>query len=209
MTDRTPTTGTSGPDAPGPAASVTDGPGSWACLDWRFLLPLPDLGRVWVTPDCPEEAAALQALGLGLCADDEPADTVVARGASADLPALISRLDGGGVGPRLVKLAITGRPPRAGLFGFWRPWNAWRRRLRSAGLDVVVETIMLPNVQRATTMVDLDQPVALRLALLRQPASRKGRVLGQLAEFAVRMGLRQLVCRQGVVIAALSGDGVR
>jgi hypothetical protein len=93
------------------------------------------------------------------------------------------------------------------LFGLVRPWQAWRRRLRAAGLDVVVEAIALPNVQRATTMVDLGQPLALRLALRRQPASRKGRLLGQVAEAAVRLGLRQMVCRQGVIVATVRGDG--
>lgn len=194
---------------------VTDGPGSWACLDWRFMLPLPGLGVVRVAPDCPEEAAALHALGLRVCADGEPADTIVARGETADLAALAALLHGnpggnrGGNsgGSKLLKLSVTGRPPGAGLSGLLRPWNAWRRRLRAAGLDVVVEAIALPNAQRATTMVDLGQPLALRLALRRQPASRKGRVLGQVAEVAVRLGLRQLVFRQGVVIAALPGRG--
>jgi hypothetical protein len=234
VTDVSPISGASDPAAR--EAAVTDGPGSWACLDWRFMLPLPGLGAVWVAPDCAEEAAAMRALGLRVCADGEPADTVVARGATADLPALVARLrsgpdtgpeglpdtgpdvrrgdgsgdrtgDDGGAG--LVKLSITGRPPRAGLFGVLRPWNAWRRRLRAAGLDVVVEAIALPNAQRATTMIDLDQPLALRLALRRQPASRKGRALGQIAEIAVRLGLRQLVFRQGVVVAVVSGSGAR
>lgn len=207
-------------------AVVTDGPGSWACLDWRFMLPLPGLGAVWVAPDCAEEATALRALGLRVCTDGEPADTVVARGATADLAALVARLRpaagegggpdpgpgeraGGGPGTGLLKLSVTGRPPRAGLLGLLRPWNAWRRRLRAAGLDVVVEAITLPNAARATTMIDLGQPLALRLALRRQPASRKGRALGQVAEIAVRLGLRQLVFRQGVVVAALPRSGAR
>jgi hypothetical protein len=188
---------------PETGVAVTDGPGSWACLDWRFMLPVPDLGAVWVAPDCPQEAAALRALGLPVAADGGTADTVVALGATADLSALVARL--GGMG--LVKLTVTGRPPRAGLFGLVRPWRVWRRRLRSAGLDVVVEAIGLPNAQRATAMVALGQPLALRLALRRQPASRRGRALGRVAEVAVRMGLRQLVCRQGVVVAAVRGGG--
>lgn len=230
------------PAAAAPAAAVatpvTDGPGSWACLDWRFLLPLPDLGAVWVAADCPDEAAAAQALGLRLHAEGEPVDTVIARGATADLPALVTRLAGscpndsgwngpggngsGGLGPGgpagggdgpartgLVKLTVTGRPPRAGVFGLFRPWQAWRRRLRAAGLDVVVEAVALPNAQRSTTLVDLAQPPALRLALRRQPASRKGRLLGRVAQLAVRLGLRQLVFRQGVVLATVQASGAR
>jgi O-antigen/teichoic acid export membrane protein len=239
VTEGIPASGASGPgltdDAAATEASVTDGPGSWACLDWRFLLPLPDLGAVWVAADCPDEAAAAQALGLRLLAEGEPepVDTVIARGATADLPALVARLAGscpngsggngsggngsggpagGGDGPArtgLVKLTVTGRPPRAGLFGLFRPWQTWRRRLRAAGLDVVVEAVALPNAQRATTLVDLAQLPALRLALRRQPASRKGRLLGRVAQLAVRLGLRQLVCRQGMVVATVQASGAR
>lgn len=194
-----------GVDAGGARGVVTDGPGSWACLDWRFLLPQPDLGQVWVAADCPEELAALRALGLDACPDGEFAQTVVARGATADLTGLRARLRPGG----RLKLTVTGRPPQAGAFGLLRPWAVWRRRLRSAGFEVVVEAVALPDVARATTMVGLGQPVALRLALLRQPASRKGRALGQAAELFVRVGLRQLVCRQGVVVATLRTDGAR
>jgi hypothetical protein len=177
------------------------------------MLPLPDLGAIWVAADCVEEAAAVRALGLRVCQEGEVANTVVARGATADLAALMARLKGTGpatsepAGGRLVKLTVVGRPPRAGLFGLIRPWRAWRRRLRAAGLEVVVEAIALPNAQRATTMVDLEQPLALRLALRRQPASRKGRLLGHVAEAAVRLGLRQMVCRQGVIVATVRGDG--
>lgn len=177
------------------------------------MLPLPDLGAIWVAADCADEAAAARALGLRMCQEGEGGDTVVARGATADLAELITRLKGTGptttgpAGGRLVKLAVVGRPPRAGLLGLVRPWQAWRRRLRAAGLDVVVAAIALPNAQRATTMVDLGQPLALRLALRRQPASRKGRLLGQVAEAAVRLGLRQMVCRQGVIVATVRGDG--
>jgi O-antigen/teichoic acid export membrane protein len=177
-------------------------PGTWQCVDWRFLSPRPGLGRIRVMDGDGPERAALLALGEDVMGefDRRPADTVIAAGASGSASALARIRDGLVPGGRL-KVTVTGPPPGTGLAGRLRPLPAWRKHLTAAGFGEVEMSVALPNLSRTSALVSVSDRRALRLALRRQPVRRRNRVAGALLAVGDRLGLGPVLCRQGVVVA--------
>jgi O-antigen/teichoic acid export membrane protein len=193
-----------------PGDVEADLPGSWQCLDWRFLDPDPSLGTVLplgVRRDIPR---ALKALGESVV--DAPAtrmasppvavNTVIASGAGCELQTLgsvRSMLDPSG---RLV-IEVSSPPPSIHRRVRWRRWTAWRDHLGRAGFIVNDIYIALPNLNRTSAMVRLDERGALVAALRRQPVQPLKRLAALGAVAAIRVGLAEAVCRHGVIIARI------
>jgi hypothetical protein len=176
-------------------------PGTWQCVDWRFLAVSPRLGRVGILAGA-AESAALHALGEQVVGefDAGPVDTVIMASRGSDdttLPLVRASLVGGG----LVKIAVTGPPPGAGIRARLRPLPAWARYATEAGFGVTGAYAALPNLDRTSAFVSMSDRVALRVALRRQPVRPLNRIVGRVAAGAVRIGLGPVVCRQGVVLA--------
>ena len=191
---------------------ATELPGTWQCLDWRFFAPDPALGAVWVAGVAPAVPRALVALGAHLLPSSpaDPrgspaADTVVIAGSrctETELAAVRARLRPGGRLVVEVRCPPPASPPGLSL----RRWTAWRRRLPRAGFVVDGVYVALPNLERTSALVALDERVALTAALRRQPVRLAKRAAAAVAGVAIRFGLREVVCRQGVIIAHLAAE---
>ncbi|HEY4634247.1 MAG TPA: aminoglycoside phosphotransferase family protein, partial [Candidatus Limnocylindrales bacterium] len=164
-------------------------------VDWRFLLPSPDLGRVAVMGTIDDDLrAALAALGpVTQIGDDRSThagityDTVVASGhiersrlavaasAVAGSGRLVLEVGGPLAGPLVdgrssgIGAAVRlGRSLEAGGFGSVRTWWTW------------------PSHARAVSWARIDDPIAVRAMVERRLGRRIGRLAGDLAGRLVR-----------------------
>jgi len=201
-----------GRDLGDPAFGEVDAglPGTWQCLDWRFLAPDPSLGAVFPLGVRPVIHRTLTTLGetvvdpdIRTTAKPLAADTVIASGARCDrqtLRSLRSILEPDG---RLV-IEVSSLPPS--IHWRWRRWTAWRNHLRRAGFAVDDVYVVLPNLTRASAMVRLDERAALAVALRRQPVEPLKRIAARAAVTAIRLGFTEQVCRHGVISARILKD---
>jgi hypothetical protein len=160
-------------------------------IDWRFLLPTPELGRVAVIGGTDAELqAALSALGPVTRLDDGDGqvdagatfDTVIATGRieRVDLARAAAAVGAGG---RLV-LEIGG--PLAGPLRDGRSSGVgaavrFARGLEAGGFDPVRTWWTWPTHARAASWARTDDPVAVQAMVTRRFGSRVGSVAGGLA----------------------------
>jgi O-antigen/teichoic acid export membrane protein len=212
---RTPAPGVPGPPDPGGAsegpAATADLPGTWQCLDWRFLGADPTLGAVRCIDTRPVVLSALAALGehtvdaRGRESDTATVDTVIVSGACCTLPTLAAIRSSLRPGGRIV-VEISSAPPGAGVRARLRRWRYWRAHLERAGFTLEGSYVALPNVNRTSALIQLDQRIALIAALRRQPVQLVKRVAAWAATVAIRLGQTELVCQQGVILARADSD---
>jgi O-antigen/teichoic acid export membrane protein len=194
---------------PVPCDVDADLPGSWQCLDWRFLGPDPSLGTVLTLGVRGAIPDALTALGesvvdaVAMKSGSRPfADTVIASGARCGrqtLNLVRSTLDPSG---RLV-IEVSSTPPSVQWRRRWRRWTAWRDHLGNAGFVVEDIYVALPNLNRTSAIVRLRERRALVAALRRQPVQPLKRLVALAAVIAIRLGWTQAVCRHGFIIARI------
>jgi hypothetical protein len=189
-------------------------------IDWRFLLPTPDLGRVAVLGEIdPALEAALTALGpiVRLEADGHPGgdetgfDTVIASGRieRASLATAAAAVATGGrlvleIGGPLARPLVDERSSGVG--------SAVRlgRSLAAGGFDPVTTWWTWPSHARATMWVRTDDPIAVRAMLERRLGSRTGPIAGGLAGRLARSASGRRLLGLGApaitIIATRQGD---
>lgn len=180
-------------------------PGTWQCLDWRFLSPDPALGATVAIAVDEAVRQTLAALGENLLestgadtARPATADTVIIAGTrctATELAAVRAQLRPGG------RLVIVAKAPPPGRRFSVHPWKTWRRHVSRSGFLVDGTYAALPTLDRTSALVDLDEPIAIIAALRRQPVHAVKKLAATAAAALVRLGLREIVCREGFLIA--------
>ncbi len=174
-------------------------PRSWRVLDWRFLLPDPRLGRVWVAPECQQEATTMEALGIELVDQlDESVDTALVESRAFDVRAMERALSPG----HLVRIAIT--TDRVGLSAArLRPFASWRRVLEERGWETLSCAWAAPTSAWTRAFVDVEnrRAVSHTLTLINDQRGRMARLKLRATQAIVLLGGQELICRDGIVLA--------
>jgi len=162
-------------------------PPVWHELDWRFMLPVPDLGRVYLASESSGDAARLRAVGVSVV--DEPRDATLAF-VDASL-GHISSLERDLAPGTLVRVAIEGD----------RSWGI-SSELRTRGWQVLCRIWAVGGITNASAYVDLDDQRAVRYAWQRRrPADLRARLALVIRLVLARAGLSRALCREGFVFA--------
>lgn len=172
----------------------------WHQVDWRFLLDDPAITTVWLSPACRDEAPALRAVGIEVSARlTSKVDVAWVAAGDLDFDELTQALLPGA----LVRITVTGAPPSKGLLAALRPWDAWRRVVAAHGWTVVSAAWAAPSAGRPRAYASVDNRLAVGLVLRISPAGRVGMIKARVAAAALGLGLSQLLCRQGVLLARI------
>lgn len=180
-------------------AVLSTSPQVWRSFDWRFLLRDPNLGRVWLAPECTHEAPALETAGIEVVPSPaDGVDTVFADGRAFDASALERSLP-----PRtLVRIAFAaGRP---GLAGARRlPFSTRRRLLEKRGWEVLSCAWAAPSLAWTKAYVEVSDRLGVdrTLTFVHRPRGTAARLKQFAARVIVRVGAPEMVCREGVVLA--------
>jgi hypothetical protein len=175
-------------------------------VDWRFLLPQPQLGRtVYIgRPD----AALLDALRAHADLTVAAADAAPPPRSSFDLAVLKdASLESVRAGRDLVRpggwvYAEVGgglRRPGAALFGA-RPVSRWRRAFAGAGLTEVTAHWHVPGHHAAAFLVPLADQGSVRLLLRRHQGSAAGRAKAVAGRVLAAGGLVELAVRDASLL---------
>jgi hypothetical protein len=186
-------------------------------LDWRFLLPRPQLAATVYLgrPD----AALIAALGAHADLTIIGEDTVRPLTSSFDLAVLKDpSLGSVRAGRDLVRpggwvYAEVGgglRRPGAALFGA-RPVSRWCRGFADAGLVEITAHWHVPGHAAAAFLVPLADPAGVRLVLRRHQGSAAGRAKAVIGRLLLAVGLVELAVRDASVLGRrpLSDGGQR
>jgi hypothetical protein len=167
-----------------------------ARLDWRFLLPRPDLQRVGVAGDLePSLATALGAATRTFSAatvDDASLDLLVMRDPDPrKVPALTSALRPGGT---LYVEVSAGRvrDPR------WL--RRWEKVLAAAGVREVTTYWLVPHAREQRVALPLHAPRAARMGLGRAGGPAKAVAMSAAVRVAAATGLLPLAVREAALI---------
>lgn len=166
-------------------------------IDWRFLLPDPNLGRVGYAGQTePAHLEALRQFSLDLCVMDRPeldSDTVIFdhlvmnnAPLSAVLKALPRLTPGGYLYWELRRGHSKQGPGAAGRF---RHPGHYCRQLAAAGLYDIRLTWHRPNFHSCKELIPLEDPPAQAYALNKGHGSWKGKIKQQLGWGLQRCGL--------------------
>jgi hypothetical protein len=161
--------------------------GAWPELDWRFMLPDPHLGSVWLAPECADASAALSATGVDVVSEPGGAAVAFVDGSKCDFQAIERGLPPGA----LVRVTVQARG--------WQIADDVKGR----GWQVIVRIWAAGGIGTASAYVDLDD----RRAVMYWWQARAGRrgVRARLARAVrltlARFGLWRLVCEEGFVFA--------
>jgi len=159
-------------------------------VDWRFVVGRPRLGRVEVIE--PVDAELAEALRLTTTGDG-PGGVIAGDTRSTELREAASRATPG----RWVWAEVRGR----------RPLRRRMDDLRAAGLADVSRWWTWPSAAAPTTLVPLDEPPAVELALTR--ALGGGPVRSVLWRGVAVAGLARLAAREISLLAGRPGDAPR
>jgi hypothetical protein len=202
-------------ELPRPARSQRTGaaPGDPALLlqstrrvDWRFLLPRPQLGRTVYLGRA--DAALIDALLVHADLTVVGADTGPPPRSSFDLAVLKdASLESVRVGRDLVRpggwvYAEVGgglRRPGAALFGA-RPVSRWCRGFADAGLVEITAHWHVPGHAAAAFLVPLADPAGVRLVLRRHQGSAAGRAKAVIGRLLLAVDLVELAVRDASVL---------
>lgn len=175
-------------------------------LDWRFLLPEPELGRVaCVGVDDPNLVESLRLLGSeatvveagGPWEELAPHDVVVLRNpAEAELAAAVPLLSPGGW--MYVEVDGTGgrRLPEGP-----RTARCYAAALRRLGLIEVQGHLHWPDFRSCAAIVPLGDALAVRLALARRRQNGGARLVARLAPLLAACNLLAVVAPSASVLA--------
>jgi hypothetical protein len=184
-------------------------------VDWRFLLPRPQLGRTVYLGRA--DAALIDALrahadltvvgahaapprrsfDLAVLKDPSPGTVQAARELVRPGGWLYAEV-GGGL-----------RRPGAAVFG-GRPVSRWRRAFADAGLTEIAAHWHVPGHHAAAFLVPLDDRAGVRLLLRRHQGSAAGRAKAVVGRLLLAIGLVELAVRDASVLGRRpSPDGGR
>jgi hypothetical protein len=175
-------------------------------LDWRFLLPEPELGRVaCVAIDDPDLAESLRLFGSeptvleagGRWEELAPHDVVVLRNpAGAELAAAVPLLRPGG----WMYVEVDGAGGRR-LPGGRRTARGYAAALRRLGLVEVQGHLHWPDFRSCRVIVPLGDALAVRLALARRRQNASARLVVRLAPLLAACNLLAAVAPSASVLA--------
>jgi hypothetical protein len=174
-------------------------------VDWRFLLPDPDLGRVaYVGAVDGELLAALERFSASVEVVDPSAirdgdfDLVVLRNPRREALAALERLlpAGGHVYAELDRGAAS-RPRSAG---------AWAQALRAAGFEDVQAWWHWPSFDSCAEIASLDEPEAVRFLLARRRSGLHSRALAVVARILLAAGALGAVVPSASVVGRRGGQ---
>jgi hypothetical protein len=161
---------------------------AWHEVDWRFMLPDPRLGRVWLAPECAGEDPTLRAIGVDVVSGlGDGAEAAFVDGSQCDVPSIERALPPGA----LVRIAVV-------------QGRGWRisEELETRGWNVLGRVWAPGGIHAALGYVDLDNPRAvMNWWRILQPQGVGARVAVGVRLALVRVGLWRLLCREGFVFA--------
>jgi len=175
----------------------------WQLLDWRFLLPGADLGRVAVGKSVPLRLrAALVESGhhVGELADSEATrlDTVVLSDSShQEIQDARARLRPGGG----LYLQVRRRPLGAERRALECKWSAWSALLHDCGFEAVSAYWSWPGLDRQLSVAPISSAPAARTVLERRGWTLRGRIKVRLVRLAWTLGAGPLTAREGFIVA--------
>lgn len=165
-------------------------PTVWKRADWRFLLPDPDPGPVYLAPECSGESAALEALGFEIAREPGDAAIAIVDGCHCDLAELERVLPPGAI----VRIAVTASRSNGN-------WNI-TKQLEDRGWDVLSRIWTPGGIERAAAYVDVDDRTALAYWWRAYPrGDARKRVVGPAGLALARAGSGRMLCREGFVLA--------
>jgi hypothetical protein len=176
-------------------------------LDWRFLLPEPELGRVaCIGVDDPNLAESLRLFGSEATVLEAGRpweelalhDVVVLRNpAGAELAAAVPLLRPGG----WMYVEVDGAGGRRRLLGSRRTARGYAAALRRLGLVEVQGHLHWPDFRSCRVIVPLGDALAVRLALARRRQNASARLVVRLAPLLAACNLLAAVAPSASVLA--------
>lgn len=168
---------------------------AWRRVDWRFMLPDPRLGPVWLAPECMAEAPALSAVGVDVVPEPGNAAAAFVDGARCDVDEIERTLPHG----TLVRITVVDARPHGSEHG-----QGWRvaEQLERRGWQLLGRIWAAGGIDTALAYVDLDDSRAVRYFLRMTPRSGIRRRLEVTVRLTLtRFGLSRMLCHEGFVIA--------
>jgi hypothetical protein len=172
---------------------------AWHDLDWRFLLADPTLARVWLDDESGDERANLTAAGIAVSEGTAAGvDIAFVHGHAFHASSLEEALPPG----TLVRFAIAPKRRRLALL-LLRPWTSRRNELRSRGWQVLGCFWAAPELDGAGGYADIGDASAVRrlLRMTHRQRSWRGKLKIGAVLAATWVGLTELVCREGIMLA--------
>jgi thymidylate kinase len=177
----------------------------WRRVDWRFLLPSPELGTVLCAGRHDADLRAALTLAGAHVTEGRPRDgtdvdvAVLVRPSPSELRQAVASVRPGG----WVVAEVRAGPRQAR----GRPWGlpGWRRALLAADLVEVTAYWHAPTISACSRIVPLDVPPVVREALLRHGAERFGLLKSLVGRGALRLGLFGHLVPEGTVVGRRRG----
>jgi hypothetical protein len=170
-------------------------PAPEARVDWRFLLPDPRLGPVWLAPEYIAERRALGAIGVEVVAEADNAAVAFVGGSRCDLDEIESTLPRG----TLVRIAVVGAGlSRSGQGPSWRVAKEVQRR----GWQPLGKIWAVGGIKNTVAYVDLNDSHAVRHLLRMAPRrGKRARLRVTVQLVLARFRLWRALCNEGFVVA--------
>lgn len=169
---------------------------AWHGVDWRFLLPDPNLGSVWLAPDCTNEQAALGVMGIDVRreAADRPEVAFVDE-ASCDFHMIEGTLPPGALVRITVGAGGRDHSRRRGRWGI-------AEELAARGWQVLGRVWTAGGIEAPLAYVDRDNRLAVTSwwRTLEPKGARARLTIGARLMLA-RIGFWRLPCHEGYVFA--------
>jgi hypothetical protein len=177
-------------------ADSAAGLGAWAEVDWRFMLPDPRLGPVWLAAECAAESTVLGAVGVEVVADPGAAAVAFVDGSRCDFHEAERTLAPGA----LVRISVAAPRGRRSS-NRERGWGI-ADQLTGRRWQVLGRIWAAGGIKAPSAYIDLDDRHAV-VYWWRMPTPRgvRARLAVTLRVTLVRCGLSRLVCREGYVFA--------
>lgn len=169
----------------------------WHQFDWRFLLPDPHLGAVWLAPVCAGEGGALRAMGFDVVSEpDDGAEVGFVDGSRCDFSMLERALPLGA----LVRISVVGVGGLRGL----RHKCSWdiAAELEARGWQVLGRVWAIGGLEAPLCYVDLDNRHAVTHWWRNlRPRGARARMAVAVRLALARFGSWRLLCHEGFLFA--------
>jgi hypothetical protein len=175
---------------------IVAGPPRWHELDWRFMVPTPLVGPVYLASEHARETAGLLALGVDVVGEPRDAAAAFVGPTLGDLSELERELPPGA----LVRVAVLGTVRlRTSIEN--RGWGI-SDELRSRGWDVLCHVWAIGGIDEPSAYVDVTDRQALIYWWRRQrPTKLPARLASTLRLALARSGSWRALCSEGFVFA--------
>jgi hypothetical protein len=164
------------------------GLGAWRAADWRFTLPDPQLGPVWLVQERPREAEALRAIGVEVVSAPDDAAIAFVDGSRCDFDEIERALRPG----TLVRIAVV-RSQQS------RHWGI-ADKLERQGWQVHSRIWAVGGINAAAAYIDVSDSRALAYwTRIARPKGTRARLSVFVRRMLARLGWSGALCREGFV----------